>query len=350
MNNFTVVDAHLDLAYYALYWGRNFDLSLELQRQQPGRESDQAVVSFSEMRQGQVVLVFATLYAHKANAHVGVAGLPAEPSPGYTTPEEAEAQALEQYALYRQWELEGKLRIITNRVSLGHHLKRWEHDQTLGIVLLMEGADPIVAVDRLEDWWQRGLRMIGTSWGRTRYAGGTGSPGGLTPLGRELISEMQQRGMILDASHMAEEAFWEALEMGTTRVMASHSNARALVNTDRQLNDPMLKAIAGLGGVVGLNLFNGFLDARWLAQPNTTVTLEAQVRAHLEHIAGQTGWEHVGIGSDIEGVVGLRAIPKELNSIADFSKIASVVPPAHQAQVLGKNWLGFLARNLPERD
>src|SRR5207302_11401583 len=120
----------------------------------------------------------------------------------------------------------------------------------LGLVLLMESADSIEKPSDLTAWRAAGVRVIGPAWSRTRYAGGSKRPGGLTELGAELVARMADQGVALDTSHLAEEAFWEALEVGVHAVCATHSNARALVSTDRQLADEMIKAIGERGGVV----------------------------------------------------------------------------------------------------
>ena len=138
----------------------------------------------------------------------------------------------------------------------------------------------------------------------------------------------------------------------------------AIITGDRQLSDEMIQAIGSLDGVVGLNLFNGFLVPEWEAvifgkllpyvipgpppveaQMNF-VTLDA-VRAHAEHIADLIGWHRLGIGSDLDGGLGEDETPVELRSAADLHRIADVVPAEARAGVLGGNWLRFLAEALP---
>jgi membrane dipeptidase len=214
------------------------------------------------------------------------------------------------------------------------------------------------------------VRIIGPAWSGTRYCGGTRRPGGLTPLGRELVVAMREQGFVLDASHLAEESFWEAMELGPGKVIASHSNARelvpggAIITGDRQLSDEMIASIAERDGVIGINLFNGFLDPRWEAVimgrlvttvftglpqrdgGSSTVTLEA-VRAHAEHIAGIAGWDKVGIGSDLDGGLGADETPRELDTAADLYRVGEVVPADARDGVLGGNWLRFLDDALP---
>jgi membrane dipeptidase len=222
----------------------------------------------------------------------------------------------------------------------------------------MEGADPIVRVEDLDRWWNDGLRIVSLAWSGTRYAGGTGMPGGLTPVGRELLIAMREKGIVHDASHLAEQAFWEALELGHHALIASHANARSLLPPvpghkadappDRHLSDDMIRAVALAGGVIGLVLVNDFLDSRWTwERRDVPVTLGQQVRAHLEHVAALAGWEAVGIGSDVDAGAGAEATPEELDSVADWTKIGELVPVEARDGVLGENWLRVLRAALP---
>jgi membrane dipeptidase len=257
------------------------------------------------------------------------------------------------------------VRIVRDRASLDAHLDAWTDDRKLGLVVLIEGGDSITSPDNLPEWWEAGVRIIGPAWSATRYCGGTRRPGGLTPLGADLVAGMRELGFVLDASHLAEEAFWDAIELGPGRMIASHSNVRTLVpggrliTGDRQLSDDMIRAIGDHDGVIGLNLFNGFLVAHWeasivgkliphlLAGPPAAggeadiVTLDA-VRAHAAHIAGLIGWDRVGIGSDLDGGLGVEETPAELESAADLRRVGEVAPPEARAGVLGENWLRFL--------
>jgi membrane dipeptidase len=130
----------------------------------------------------------------------------------------------------------------------------------------MEGADPIEDPSQLGRWVDAGVRIVGLAWGRTRYSGGTGAPGGFTPLGRRLLEAMARKKLILDLSHLAERAVREALEAWRGPVIASHSNARALAPGDRQLSDQTVAEIARRGGVVGVSFYKKHLGAE--GRPN----------------------------------------------------------------------------------
>ncbi len=334
-----IVDGHLDLAVNVAVKRRDYTCDVSTIRSAERRSEAQATVSLPDLDRGGVGLVLATLFAEPDGAGYS--------RRGYRTPAEAERQALDQLDLYRRWEDEERVRIIRTAGDLDAHQAVWPVDRRLGLVILMEGADPIVDVDDLDAWWDRGVRIVGPAWSGTRYSGGTGAPGGLTPEGRSLVTAMRERGVVLDASHLADASFWDAAALGFHALIASHSNARALVPGDRQLSDEMIAAIGSEDGVIGIALFNAFLDARWREDRSVPVTFAGQVRAHAEHVALLAGWERVAIGSDLDGGLGLEETPAELDTVADLRLIGDVVPLEYREGVLGGNWVRLLRRALP---
>ena len=350
-----IIDGHQDLAHGVLSYGRDLEhgsihsirafeaARTDLTERQ--RERGLAMISLPELRRGNVAIVFATLFAIPRESWTH----PGEIDPdGYANPEVAEAQALQQLAVYEGWAARGNARLICSRADLEHHLELWREDGLPGIVVLMEGADPIVRVADLPKWWARGVRIVGTSWGATRYAGGTDAPTGLTALGRELIPALEAQGFTLDISHQSYEAFWDSMAAGAKRVIASHSNTFHLTPTgNRHISDDMIRAIGERDGVIGSVMFNRFLEPRWTREDRRVpVTLANQGKAHMTHVADLIGWNHVGIGSDIDGGLGRDESPEELETIADLHKIGDVVPETAREGVLGGNWLRFLRRAL----
>lgn len=329
-----IVDAHLDLAHNVI-GGRDYTLEVADIRAREDAAKEQCMVSLPELRHGGIAVAFATIFT-------GPDGWTDDDQPRYDNPPWEGART--QVAIYRLWRDQGRVRLIETRGDLDSHLEQWATDGQPGLVLLMESADGIEHPRDLPQWWAAGVRLIGPAWSRTRYAGGTHRPGGLTALGRELVERMAEAGFALDTSHLAEEAFWEALEIGAHATLASHSNARALVPTDRQLSDDMIRAIGEHDGVVGLNLYSKFLRDTWTPGDATTL---ADVRAHAEHIAGLIGWGRVGIGSDLDGGLGVEETPAELETIAELRRIGEVAPTEWGDAVLGENWLGWLRRALP---
>ena len=353
LNNLPIVDSHLDLAENVTLFGHDLTVSAAERRQVEQRTSRQATVSLPDLERGGIAVVCATVTAGFLAAEVADDSFVPR-SAIYHNAEEAEAQALSQIALYQEWEQQGRVRLLKSSNDLDHHLQLWQHDRKPGLVMLMEGADPIAHVRDLPRWWQRGLRMIGLTFGDTQYGVGVagGSPtfrkGGLTPEGMALLGQMAELGFIWDISHLAEEGVWQGLDLKFPRVCASHANVRALTPTDRHLSDDVIRAIAERDGVIGLVLYNGFLEPRWRQDRSISVTLNEHLRRHANHIANLAGWRHVGIGSDLDGGLGLEESPAEIDSVADLYEVGSVVPAEARAAVLGTNWLRFLRSSLPQ--
>jgi membrane dipeptidase len=264
---------------------------------------------------------------------------------GYSTPEEAEAIGLAQLEVYEGWARDGHVRLLTDRAELAAHMRAWPQDGVPGLVVLMEGADPVSDPAALASWARRGLRIVGPAWATTRYSCGTGDPGPLTGLGRELIAAANELGLAIDLSHLALDAAREAVTLAD-RVAATHVHPHALVPTDRQLPDDVLAAVAARGGVVGITLVNYFLAPGW-APGGERVTIAGHWASHARHVASVTGWECVGIGTDLDGGVGLDETPEEIDTVADLHLLGGAVPPEWSAGVLGGNWLRWLEGILP---
>lgn len=345
-----LVDAHEDIAFNALHYGRDVRRSVVETRAQerarppaeggpvPGM-SETAMIGLPELRRGSVGLIFGTIFV----------------PPGEIDAMVADGEA--QLAFYS--DLAGQeigVRLITMRDELAALRADWEaapqpSARPLGITLLMEGADPLRDPGDLDAWVRRGLRILGLSWRATRYAGGTRAPGPLTDLGRALLSEMERLGVILDVSHLAEESFWQALDHFGGPVIASHSNCRSFVPTDRQLSDDMIRALAERDAVIGAVLANQFLVAGW-THADGTVTLDAVVR-HIDHIAQLTGTaRHCAVGTDLDGGFGVESTPEEIDSVADLPRLADALARRGYNHddiggILGGNWLRLLDRGLP---
>jgi membrane dipeptidase len=349
-----IVDAHLDLAFNALRDGRDVRLPLdELRRAEgtPEKARGTALVTLPELRHAGVGLVFGTLFA--APATYG-SFKPGEPLV-YTNPEEAFRVAMDQLDYYHRLADElAYIRLVTGLASLDEVVASHgdNNDQKLlGIVPLMEGADPVREPEELEQWYERGLRFIGPAWDDTRYAPGAWRDGGRLPsAGYRLLEVMAGLGFILDLTHMAERASLEALEAYPGPVVATHSNARALVPTQRQLSDEQIRALREVDGVCGVVLYNAFLlDGHRKGEARQRVPL-SQVVAHIDHICQQCGdADHVGIGSDFDGGFGLEDIPDGMAGVSDLALIGRELAqqgyePAHVEGIMGGNWLRLLRR------
>lgn len=192
----------------------------------------------------------------------------------------------------------------------------------------MEGADPIVSPQQVSEWWNDGLRVVGpVHYGISAYAHGTGSPGGLTPKGRDLLRAMQEVGMILDVTHLADGSFSEAVELFQGALLASHHNCRSLVPGDRQLSDEQIKLLIQRDSVIGAAFDAWMLYPGWLAgqTSNTVVSLEAVVD-HIDHVCQLAGnARHSALGTDLDGGFGTEQSPHDLKTIADLQKIPGLL-------------------------
>ncbi len=214
----------------------------------------------------------------------------------------------------------------------------------------MEGADPIVAPDELDAWFDDGLRIVSLAhYGPSAYAHGTQSVGPLTAQGRELLAAMERCGVILDVTHLADDSFWEALDCFGGPVLASHSNCRALVPGDRQLSDEMLRALIERDAVIGAALDAWMLRPGWVIGETTSagVTLETFVDQidHVCQLAGNA--RHAAIGTDLDGGYGTEQCPHDLETVADLQRVPDLLRKRGYAQedieaIMHGNWVRLL--------
>jgi membrane dipeptidase len=344
---YLIVDAHEDLAYNALSLGRDPRNSAHKTRTlEPEKPvGGIATVGLDDFLRANVRVIFATIY-------VSQAGGSNTPGKTYATAEEAEALGQEQLAYYALLAGDPRFSLITTRNDLERVVNASE--PKIGLVILMEGADPILKPGDAEKWYEGGVRIIGPAWSATRYSGGTGKPGPLTKLGKELMREMSRTGFILDTSHMAEESFFQALDLFDGTVIASHSNTRKFVPTDRQLSDEMIMELVKRDGVIGSVFYNQFLKNQWrqLGADKKAVTF-ATVIDHMKHICDLAGSAaHCGIGTDFDGGFGMEATPDEIDTAADLPKFADALSAAgfkddEVRGIMGENWLRVLRGSLP---
>lgn len=347
----------------ALYWNRDLTQTVEQIRAVERAEGledggrGRGTVSLPELRRGRVALSSATVLARTGAA-------PTALLPAYRNALAAYAAAQGQLAYYQVLEQQGWLRFVRTREDLTSHMRAWtawdqqggEGESPLpGIILSMEGGDPIVSPDQLADWWQSGLRVISLAhYQDSAYAHGTGTEGGLKPPAEALLAKMHALGMILDVTHLADESFWQALERFPGPVMASHNNCRALVPGQRQFSDEQLRAIIERGGVIGVALDAWMLYPGWVrGETSPEVVSLAALVDHIHHICELTGnTEHVGIGSDLDGGFGTEQTPHDLDTITDLQKLTTLLAERGYSQadidaVMHGNWLRYFEQHLP---
>lgn len=349
-----IVDAHLDLSMNALEWNRDLTKPIAEINDREKHLTDKpdrgkGTVSLAELRKGNIGIVVATQIARYV--------APGNALPGWHSPAQAWAQTQGQLAWYKAMEEAGEMYQITGIESLDHHLALWNNEsfngkKPVGYILSLEGADSLVTLEHLERSWQTGLRAVGPAhYGPGRYANGTDATGKMNNEGIALLREMDRLNIILDATHLCDDAFWQALDNFGGPVWASHNLTRTLVNHNRQFNDEQLKALIERGAVIG-----GALDA-WMMVPNwergksTPVEMKVTLHTlidHLDHIcqvAGNT--QHVGIGSDLDGAFGTEQCPYDVQSISDLQKLTDLLSKRGYSgedidNIMHGNWLRFL--------
>lgn len=348
------IDAHLDLAMNAMEWNRNLRLSVPQinEREQGLRDKPDrghATVSLPALREASVGLVVATQIARYV--------APGNPLPGWHSAEQAWAQTQGQLAWYQSMVDAGEMAQVTDLYSLNAQLALWNEPQSMdpkpiGFILSLEGADSLVTLQHLEKSYAAGLRAVGPAhYGPGRYAGGTDFCSGLGADGRALLQEMERLNIILDATHLCDESFWEALTHFHGPVWASHNNCRALVPHNRQFSNDQLKALIQRGAVIGGALDAWMMVPGWVRGVSTPTQMNCSLDTiidHFDHICQLAGNAlHIGIGSDLDGGFGTEQCPHNLHTIADLQTLPELLAKRGYSatdisQIMHGNWLRFL--------
>ncbi len=361
-----IADLHEDIAYNVLAEGRDYlSGNSAIRARERGtdieKRAGRAMLGLPEWREGGVGLIGATLFVPPRRfARQG--------EPSYVHPSGAYELARAQLAVYERWEREsGAVRILRSRLDLeellAQHRTNDSTDAPIGLVLIMENAEPVRTPDDVALFWELGVRIIGPAWKRNRYAGGTGEPGPLTADGRELLARMRDAGLILDMTHFADQAAADALKVFDGPILASHANSRRTLNSDRQLPDFVLQEIGRRGGVAGQLLASwGLSSEGGQARPGTEagsgsgeyvpVSLAAAAAAAHTVIDVSGRSDTIALGSDFDGGFGSELAPAEMDTVADMRKLRGFFSGAgfSDAEIEGYLWgnaIRFLRRALP---
>lgn len=348
-----IFDAHLDLSMNALEWNRDLRWPVSEIRESEVDLTDKPdrgknTVSFDAMRKGNIGLCVATQiarYVHRDN-----------PLPGWNSPHQAWAQTQGQLAWYRAMEEAGELVQITNLEELNTHLEQWnsstDEHKPIGYILSLEGADSMITIEHLQRSYEQGLRAIGPGhYGPGTYAHGTNSIGGIGTKGKELLKEVARLNMILDATHLCDQSFWEAMDVYQGAVWASHNNCRKLVDHNRQFSDEQLQELLSRNAVIGMVLDAWMMVPNWVRGTSTPqemgVSLQ-QMADNIDHICQMAGNSlHVGIGTDLDGGFGKEQSPMDLDTIADLQQVPELLRGRGYSQtdienIMHGNFLRFL--------
>ena len=297
-------------------------------------------------------------------------------------------RAMQQVATIRTWvdRHPDRLRFATTAAEV----RRAKQEGKIAILIGVEGGHAIESsLDRLRDLHARGVRYLtltwnnGLPWAGAAFGEGGTRTGGLTPFGREVVREMNRLGMLVDLSHVSDSTFFDAIAVSTVPVIASHSSARALSSSPRNMSDEQLRAVARNGGVVNVNFFSRFLDDEYRARaeeverrlasmprtPPGADSAAAAVRTsalrdslfaaipptpfgvlidHIVHVARVAGIDHVGLGSDFDGV---SALPHGMEDVTRLPRIAQALldrgySESDVQKILGGNMMRVMSRVL----
>ncbi len=380
-----IVDAHQDLAWNMMSFERDYTRSAaEIRRIEAGGPivsyNGDSLLGYDDYLRGRVGLIFAALFAAPQRFRAGE-----WEAVYYQDYQQAHQLYQAQFDLYDRLvdEHPDRFRLVRSLADLNFVLQSWgkiaaslppddarqddddEQPQDaipgnsppVGLVVTMEGAEGVRSPGELEDWWQRGLRIIGPAWCGTRFCGGMREPGPMTKDGFALLERMAEVGFALDLTHMDEQAVLTALDVYPGQMIASHSNALALlpgIAGNRHLSDRVIRGLLDRDGVIGIVPLNGFLKAGWRpGDRREDVPLE-RVVAQIDYVCQMAGdARHVGLGTDFDGGFGVRSVPAGIDTIADLSKLIPLLAErgygeTDLAAIMGGNWIDRLRRILPE--
>ena len=352
-----IVDAHVDLGYNIVNFGRDYTRSaLDIRADTAGtpaqRVQGQAMLGLPELLAGRMALVWGVIYVmpqSSVRSPLQIAN--------YGSPDEAAAwgQVMHE-AILDFIASSDHLMLVKNQTDLDVVLESWEQDipdeeRRVGVMLAMEGADPIRSPDELAAWYAGGLRSVGLSWGRTQYAGSNSMDGPLTTAGVELLERMREYNMIFDTAHLSEAAFWDAMSVWDDVVVNSHSALRHYLPTERGFSDDQIRAIIERDGVFGIGLYNGFYEQN---TRNAFLIVLDDVLDAITYVCELAGnCDHVAIGSDLDGGFGAELAPQGIDTIADLQQIPTGLKlrgfsDAQIDAICHGNWLRILRQSLPE--
>ncbi len=351
-----IIDAHLDLSMNALEWNRDLRLPVKkINEREKGLidkpDRGKATVSLPELRKGNIGLVVATQIARYVDENNSL--------PGWHSPEQAWAQTQGQLAWYKIMEEAGEMVQLNDLTTLEKHLLLWNDDtdtekKPVGYILSLEGADSLITVEHLYKAHASGLRAVGPAhYGPGRYAQGTDATGLMGERGKKLLQVMEELNIILDATHLCDDSFWEAMENFNGPVWASHNNVRTLVPHNRQFSDEQIKELINRGAVIGMAFDAWMMVPFWERGKSTpkemNCSMETSIR-HIDHICQIAGNSlHVGIGSDLDGAFGREQTAYDLETIRDLQKLIPLLKKHGYAaeditNIMHANWIRFLRK------
>lgn len=364
-----LIDAHQDLAYNMLEFGRDYRRGAaetrSLEKGSPTvKRNGETLLGWEEFQRGQVGIIVGTLFI---TPHTSAS---AEEQQQYADTETARKLHHQQYGAYKRLCAENPdlFRLVRSGADLQAVLQNWsnpakypDHTHPVGIVISMEGAEGLPAIDDLEEWRAHGVRMLGPVWGGGRYCGaawGEDLTIGFDQEGYDLLNLMAELGIGLDVSHMNHRSMRQAIDVyrGET-VYASHIACETVfgAHKERLINDESITALIERDGVIGIVPANSFLRTDWKrGMDRSHVSLE-DVADHIDHICQIAGnARHAAIGTDYDGGFGRSNVPGEIHSIADLQMLAGVLANRGYnedeiTKIYHRNWQRILTNLFPDR-
>ncbi len=361
-----IIDAHEDLAWNMVNLDRDYTRSAyeirEGEKNSPIPEfNGNTLLGWPEYQAANVAIIFATLFCSPLRRSQGSYDIRS-----YETPQGAHDCYRENLDAYHRLtdEHPDQFRLLLNQPDLSAHLGEWERhlqEKTdpppIGIIVLMEGAEGIRVPAEVEKWYGWGVRLIGPAWAGNRYCGGTREPGPLTTAGYALLENMAALNMILDISHMDHQSARQSLDFYPGQVIASHSNAEALIKDipiNRHLKDETIQKLIERDGVMGIVPLNAFMDWGWRNHGGRDAMGIDNIVAQIDYVCQMAGdTRHIGLGTDFDGGYGVESVPPEIDTIADLPKIAPNLRKKGYNEeditnIFSGNWLRILKNTLPK--
>ena len=315
MSKFFIVDAHEDIAFHLNYFKRDFV-----------NPDTPCMITLPWIKEAGIRIIFNTVFIHPKHK-----------------PTKTVESAMKQLDTYDNIYKDHKSDIF--QIKSKDDLKNLDQNNRVGFLTLMEGADPLRSAQDLEEYYQRGVRILGPAWNNKNiFASGPDTDDGLSREGKKLLKKMNALNITLDLSHLNEKSFWESIELTELIPVATHSNARALTDHPRNLKDEQLKAISKREGVIGIVFYNEFLKMN-----GKPPTLE-NIYEHIDYILNLCGEDHVGIGTDLDGAR-IKDFPEEIRQISKLPIVAEYLLKKGYndelvSKIMGKNFLRVIENNL----
>ncbi len=349
-------DAHLDLALNGVDWNRDLRCEVDdLRAQERSLGMTEAgrcgsTLSLPELRKAEIGICLSTLLARQEREI-------SHPF-GWTSPQTCYAMAHAHLAWHRAMESAGLLRSLRTKGELTEHVDDYRRNPAsapLGFIQTMEGADPILVPETIDEFHEHGLRAIGlTHYGANRYGGGTSSEVGLALNAIPLLKRIEELRMTVDMTHLSDVAFWQVIDHFSGRIHASHQNSRKLSPWQRQFSDEQYRTVIARDGVIGIAFDVIMLQPGYVRRvSDVTVTMERAVE-NIDIICQLAGnARHVGIGSDLDGGYGVEQTPSDFDRISDLQRLPEMLsghgyPEQDISGIMHRNWLRFFGEVLPE--